>query len=452
MNTKTQNKTKHIDLLVHAGWVATVSEHSSNTDVQVNHSVAVHQGKILGILPTAQAKQRYTADSELNRSHHLVTPGLVNAHGHAAMSLMRGMADDIPLNTWLEEHIWPTEGEYVTESFVSQGTDLAIAEMIRSGTTCFSDMYFFPDVVARQARQAGIRACVGLILLDFPTIWAKNADEYISKGLALYDELKTDALINAIFAPHAPYTVSDEPLIKIRSLAAELGIPTQMHVHETAFEVQNALEQTQIRPLHRLNELGLLSPDFMAVHMTQLNEDDLALVKATGTHVIHCPESNMKLASGICPVNTLQKMGVNVALGTDGAASNNDLNMLGEMRSAAMLAKISNLDATAVNARTALRMATLNGAKALGIGHITGSLDKGKAADMISIDLHHLNTSPVYDPISQLVYAANSEQICDVWVNGQPLMQEHKLTGFNEQHLIHNAQQWRDKIINTPSK
>ena len=446
--TNKPNKRKAVDTLIHARWVIPVDNKQS---ILENHSIAVAGGKILAILDTELAREKYCSDDTRELSSHALIPGLVNAHAHSAMSLMRGLADDRPLMEWLENHIWPAEGQCVNEQFVTDGTQLAIAEMLKSGTTTFADMYFFPNIVAQQARRAGMRASVGLIALDFPTVWAQNADEYISKGVALHDEYKNDPLISTMFAPHAPYTVSDAPMQKIISLAAELEIPIQMHVHETAGEVAMAEEQSGKRPLERLYDMGMLCPDFMAVHMTQLSDREIKQLKQSKTHVVHCPESNMKLASGICPTAKLIKAGINVALGTDGAASNNDLDMLGEMRSAALLAKVSTGDATALDANTVLRMATLNGAKALGIDAVTGSLKKGKAADITAIDLNHISTQPVYCPVSQIVYAASREQVSDVWVNGKALLKNKQLTGFNEQHLLQGAQQWQEKIATSQS-
>lgn len=434
---------KQVDSIIHARWVIPVD---ANNSVLEHHAIAVQHGRIVAILPSEQMRKQYEAEDTRELEHHALIPGLVNAHGHLAMSLFRGLADDLPLMTWLQDHIWPAEGQWVKEQFVADGTQLAMAEMIKSGTTTFTDMYFFPNIVAREARSAGMRACIGLIAIDFPTVWAQTPDEYISKGVALHDEYRNDPMISTMFAPHAPYTVSDEPLTRIRTLADELRTPVQMHVHETRFEVDSAVEQSGERPLSRLDTLGFLNPDFMAVHMTELSDEEIALLAETGSHVVHCPESNMKLASGICPVQKLLDAGVNVALGTDGAASNNDLDMLGEMRSAALLGKVGSLDATAVSAESVLRMATINGANALGLGGVTGSLEQGKAADITAIDLNHISTQPVYNPVSQIVYAASREQVSDVWVNGKPLLKKGQLTGFNEQHLLQTAAQWQQQI------
>jgi 5-methylthioadenosine/S-adenosylhomocysteine deaminase len=421
---------KNIDTLLHAKWVIPVEDDKIRPGLHhlERHSIAIHEERILDILPSDKAKEDYNAQVEIDYSHHALMPGLINAHTHAAMSLFRGLADDLALMDWLENHIWPAESQWVNEEFVQLGTELAVAEMLRSGTTCFNDMYFFPDVVARVAEKTGIRASVGMIVLDFPTAWARDANEYIEKGLELHDNYRTNELISTTFAPHAPYTVSDEPLQKIRMLADELGLPVHMHVHETRHEISEAIEISGKRPLQRLTDLGLVFPNLLAIHMTQLDDEEIAQLASCGSHVVHCPESNLKLASGFCPVSKLMEAGVNVALGTDGAASNNDLDMFGEMKTAALLAKGVSQDATTVSAIEALKMATLNGAKALGLDAKTGSLALGKYADIIAVDFDTIETSPVYDPVSHLVYCCGREQISDVWIAGKHIMKNRTLT------------------------
>jgi len=362
------------------------------------------------------------------------------------MSLFKGMADDLPLMDWLNNHIWPAEQKWVTEEFVQDGSELAIAEMLRSGTTCFNDMYFFPDITARVARDAGIRACVGLIVVDFPTVWAQHAEEYIEKGLDLRDKYRTSSLIHTPFAPHAPFTVSDEPLQKIRVLADEMDLPVHIHVHETAHGVDEALKTTGKRRLQRLNELGLVSPNLVAVHMTQLTDDEITLLAQSGSHIVHCPESNLKLASGFCPVQKLLDAGINLALGTDSSASNNDLDMLGEMRTAALLAKGVAMDATALSAEQTLRMATINGAKALGLDQHIGSLEKGKYADIVAIDFDTLESTPVYHPVSHIIYSCNRNQVSDVWIAGKHLLKDRALTTLDEQKILRKTAVWNDKI------
>ena len=432
-----------VDTLIHSRWIAPVEPAATLFE---HHSVAIHEGRILDILPTEQARTSYSASVEHTLDRHLLIPGLINAHTHAAMSLLRGLADDLPLNEWLNDHIWPAESRWVNEEFVHDGTQLAIAEMLRSGTTCFNDMYFFPDVCARAAASSGIRASVGLIVLDFPTVWAHDADEYISRGLAVHDQYRSDPLIKTLFAPHAPYTVSDKPLEHIRVLADELDIGVHMHVHETADEVDKAIELTGKRPLARLHELGLISPAMLSVHMTQLTTEEISQYAASGGHVAHTPESNLKLASGFCPVQSLNAAGINVALGTDSAASNNDLDMLGEMRTAALLGKAVCNDASALPAHTVLEMATLNGAKALGIDEDVGSLLTGKWADIVAVRLDTIETQPVYDPVSQLVYASGREQVTDVWVAGRHLLKERRLTTLDGEDILERTRDWQSRI------
>lgn len=436
-----------IELLVVPEWIITVD---SGNQVLRHHAIAVKDSRILDILPVADAENRYTPRQTVVLPQHAVLPGLVNAHTHAAMSLLKGLADDLPLMDWLQNHIWPAEARWADEEFVYAGVQLAVAEMLRSGTTCFNDMYFFPEAAVKAVDEAGIRACIGLITIDFPTRWGSGPEEYLQKGLALHDSVQDKPLLTTAFAPHAPYTVSDEPLQKLLHLACELAIPVHMHVHETAFEVQQAQEQSGERPLTRLARLGLLDKHFLAVHMTQLNAEEIALLAEKGTHVIHCPESNLKLASGFCPVAKLAAAGVNVALGTDGNASNNDLDTLGEMRTAALLAKAVAQDASAIPASQALRMATLNGAKALGLDKDIGSLEPGKAADMIAVDFGTLEAQPLYDPVSHLVYCTSREQVTHVWVAGKPLLDNRHLTTLDESALLAKARAWQQKIGETP--
>jgi len=432
-----------VDTLIHARWIIPVEPEHTVLD---HHSLAIRDGRIVGLLPAQQARQQYSANEVIELNHHALLPGFVNAHTHAAMSLFRGLADDLPLMDWLTKHIWPAEGRWVSAEFVRDGAQLAVAEMLKSGTTCFSDMYFFPEATAQVAREAGIRAVIGLILIDFPPAYAQTPDEYIDKGLRLFDALRHESHITAAFAPHAPYSVSDGPLGRIRTVNSELNLPMHMHVHETAHEVDEAVSKTGQRPLARLDALDLVDPSLVAVHMTQLNDGEIARLGEVHAHVVHCPESNLKLASGFCPVHKLLQAGVNVAIGTDGAASNNDLDMLDELRMAALLAKAVSGEATAVPAHTALRMATLNGARALGLEAETGSLTPGKAADLTAIDLSALSSQPVYDPASQIVYAASREQITDVWVAGRRLLANRVLTTLDETAILLRAREWRDKI------
>ena len=431
-----------LDLLLLPTWLVPVEPAGV---VLEEHALGVRDGRIVFIGPRSEPDRFNTAEvRELPGC--LLAPGLINAHGHAAMTLFRGMADDLPLMTWLQEHIWPAEGRWVDEDFVRDGTNLAIAEQLKGGITCFSDMYFYPKIASQCVHDSGIRAQICVPLLDFPIPGARNFDEALHLGVELFGDLRHHPRIRIALGPHAPYTVNDENLNKVRVLADELDAPIQMHIHETASEVRESLEQRGERPLQRLARIGLLGPNLQAVHMTQVSDDDLALLVESNTSVVHCPESNLKLASGFCPVERLWQAGVNVAVGTDGAASNNDLDLLGETRTAALLAKAVAGSASALDAHRALRMATLNGARALGLEDVTGSLEVGKAADLVAFDLSGLAQQPVYDPVSQLIYASGRDCVKHAWVAGKVLLDERRLTRLDEQALHASAVAWGKRI------
>ncbi|MBD3877926.1 TRZ/ATZ family hydrolase [Pseudomonas kunmingensis] len=437
-----------LDLLLFPTWLVPVEPAGV---VLKGHGLGVRDGRIALIAPRAVAL-KYQAIETRELEGMLLAPGLINAHGHAAMTLFRGLADDLPLQRWLKDHIWPAESRWVDEDFVRCGTELAIAEQLKGGITCFSDMYFYPSVVSELVHKHGVRAQITIPVLDFPVPDARDADEALRKGVALFDDLKHHPRITIAFGPHAPYSVADDKLESIRVLVAEMDAGIHMHVHETAHEVQEALRKHGERPLARLARLQLLGPRFQAVHMTQVDDDDLALLTEHNCSVIHCPESNLKLASGFCPVERLWEAGINVAVGTDGAASNNDLDLLGETRTAALLAKAVAGSATALDAHRALRMATLNGARALGIDEHTGSLEVGKFADLVALDLSGLAQQPVYDPVSQLIYSTSRDTVRHVWVGGKQLLESGRLTRMDEQQVIANARQWGERISSTDQR
>ncbi len=420
-------------------------------EILTDHAVVVKDGKILAIAPQQFCDENfYSNDNQIFESH-VIMPGLINAHGHAAMTLFRGLADDLPLMEWLSDHIWPAEGKWVSEEFVYDGTKLAIAEMIRSGTSCFSDMYFFPEKAAKAAVEMGIRAQLCCPILDFPTAWGAGPEEYITKTMALHEQYRNNDSIQIAFGPHAPYTVSDAPLEKIKKLAIENKMQVQIHLHETQFEIDEALQHSGLRPIERLANIGLIGQDLslQCVHMTALDEQDITILQNSNVHIIHCPESNLKLASGFCETDKLLKKNINVALGTDGAASNNDLDMFGEMRTAALIAKPVAKDASAFNAITAIEAATINGAKALSIDHLTGSLEPGKSADFIAIDLNKLNSRPSYNIHSDIVYSINSQQVSNHWIQGKQLLKNGKFVDIDESAILKNAQAWANKIQET---
>jgi 5-methylthioadenosine/S-adenosylhomocysteine deaminase len=456
MSSTRENSQAQADLRINSHWIVTLENTANQVlthPVLIDYCLLVKDGIILAIEP--QSSCQISATETIDLGEQVLMPGWVNAHGHAAMSLFRGLADDLPLMTWLEQHIWPAEGRHVDEDFVSQGTELAIAEMIQSGTTTFADMYFYPQQSAEAALKSGIRAVCFTPVLDFPTNYAQNADEYIRKAVECNDHfnnhpMNEQGLVQIGFGPHAPYTVSDEPLKEITILADQLDMPVQIHLHETAFEVSESLEKFNKRPTQRLADIGFLNERVSCVHMTQIDDNDIAILQKTGACIIHCPESNLKLASGFCPVAKLSAAGIPLAIGTDGAASNNSLDMFSETKTAALLAKGISQDASAVPAIEALTMATLGGAKALGIDEITGSLKPGKAADIQAIDLNTLSSQPVFDPISHLVYCAKSTQVSHVWVNGRCLLKNGKLTTLDEETLINQAKGWAN-VIRTPT-
>ncbi|MEP6632927.1 MAG: TRZ/ATZ family hydrolase [Luteimonas sp.] len=431
------------DLLIEAGWVVPIEPHGV---VLEGHAVAVRDGAIVAIAPIDEARVRFAASETVSRPDGVLIPGLVNAHVHNPMTLLRGVADDLPLKAWLQGHIWPIEAAVIGPQFVADGISLAIAEMLRGGTTCCNENYFFPDVQAATYKRHGFRARVGLPVIDFPTAWAKTDDEYFDRATEVHDQWRNDALIATAFAPHAPYTVSDGNFERIRMLADQLDLPVHLHTHETAQEVAQSQQEHGQRPLARLDRLGLVNDRLIAVHMTQLTEAEIHLCAERGVSVVHCPESNLKLASGFCPACALQRAGVNVAIGTDGAASNNDLDMFGETRTAALLAKAVADDASGFDAATALRAATLGGAKAMGFDHLIGTIEAGKQADLVCVDMSPLETQPLHHIISQLIYATGRHQVSDVWIAGKRKLRRRELIDMDSEAILANTRQWRDRI------
>ena len=415
---------ERVDTLIIAGWVIPVVPRGR---VLENYAVCMRGDKIVALIPAAEADS-YNAAEVIRLPEHVVLPGFINMHGHAALSLLRGYADDCSLLSFLYDYVWPAESTHSCPDFVRDGVDLAIVEMLRSGTTCFSDMYFFPDTVAERVQRAGMRGQVVFTIMDSPPTWSENADACITKGMAVWDKFRDNKLVTVVLGPHAPYSVSKSVFGRIAELSSEFNIPVHIHLHETADEVREAEQTNSHRPLATLHAMGLINAQTQCVHMTTLNDTEIELLADTGAHVIHCPESNMKISAGRCPVAKLQVAGVNIALGTDSPISNNDLSMLGEMRSAALLAKIGDNDPTVLSARKVLEMATINGAIALGRQEDLGSIETGKLADLIAIDFAQPETQPLYDPISQLVYATHAQQVTHTWVAGRCLMRERELT------------------------
>ena len=415
-------------------------------EVLEQHALVIHGRTISAILPREKLADTFPEAEICALPGRVLLPGLINAHAHSAMTLLRGLADDLPLMRWLEDHIWPAEQACVGPDYVRAGTELAIAEMLLGGTTCFNDNYFFPDVAAQTAIRAGMRALVGLPVISVPTAWATTEDEYFSRGLAVHQDLIGEALVSTAFAPHAPYTVSDSAFARIRDLAEEVDIPVHLHLLEAAGEIEASRQQYRCHPIDRLEKLGLFNDRLLAVHMTQLEARDMDRVARAGVHVLHCPASNLKLASGMCPVAALVERGVNVCIGTDGAASNNTLDMFAEMRLTALLAKGLSGNPEAVPAEQALAMATLNAARALGLDDQIGSLEAGKQADLIAVALDRIETLPVHHVCSQLVYATGRNQVTDVWVAGRPLVKDGKLTSLDTDRIRSEASTWQRRL------
>ena len=431
------------DFLVLPRWIIPVEPAGKTLE---DHALAVRDERIFALLPSAEAVRRWPQARRVERPEHIVIPGLVNAHTHAGMTLLRGFADDLSLQTWLENHIWPAETRHLSEDYVRAGTELALLEMVRSGTTCFADMYFFPDIGVEVARSRGVRMAVGLPMIDFPTHWAEDRQVSLRKNAELYGRYRGEPGVSFAMAPHAPYSVDDSGLALCAKLAQERDIPIHTHVHETAGEIAESLQTHKRRPLARMDELGLVNERLMAVHATQLEDTEIAMLAERGCSVVHCPQSNLKLASGFAPVDALLTAGANVALGTDSTASNNDLDLLEEMKTAALLAKAVSGNAETVSAGAALEMATLAGARALGIDDETGALVPGKAADFVALDLSAANTQPVYDPASQVAYSCKSSQVSDVWVRGRALMEAGRLVWDDEDRILAQAREWGTKI------
>lgn len=431
------------DLVIEARWIAMVV---ANQAVLENHAVVVQAGVIVDVLPTLEARQKYTATSLVCLEDHVLIPGLINCHTHAGMSLMRGLADDVALMPWLEQHIWPAEHAVVSERYVQDATLLACAEMLSGGITCFNEMYFYPQATAIATTQAGMRANLGLVVIDFPSAYASDADDYLQKGFDAHDGWRNNALITSSIAPHAPYTVSNQTLQKVVTYAEQLGLGIHTHLHETLDEIVKSEAQYGLRPIQRLAEFGLLGPNLVAAHCVHLLANEIELLAEHGCHIAHCPSSNLKLASGIAPLTQLLAQGINVGLGTDGAASNNRLDVFAEMRLSALLAKGISGDATVVPAHQALAMATINAARAMGLDHKIGSIEVGKLADLAAVKLNDIATAPYYDPISHLVYACGREHVTHTWVAGELRYSNGVYSNIEPNELKEIINTWQPKL------
>lgn len=444
----TEQTKKQVDLIIEARWVLPIVPRNKMLE---RTAVVVSNGVIQDLLGIEACKLKYSATKTIHLMDHVLIPGLINLHTHMGMTLMRGLADDKALMLWLEKHIWPAEKQLVSERFVRDNALFACAELLSGGVTCFNDMYFYPQATADAAVQAGIRAQLGLVVLEFPTAYAADADDYIQKGLEARDSWRNSPLLTSSMAPHAPYTVADATYEKVITYAEQLGMGVHTHLHETADEISRSIDQHGVRPIRRMANLGLLGPNVTAAHCVQMNDEDLNLIKSYGVHVAHCPSSNLKLGSGVAPVSNMLNETINVGIGTDSAASNNRLDMFTEMRLAALLAKGSTGDASVVPACQALEMATINGAKALGLDDKIGSLEIGKLADLAAIRIADVETLPCFDPISHLVYVCGREHVSHVWVSGdlryeKPVNQSGVFANIEPLELKEIAFLWQSKL------
>ena len=442
---KDPNK-KNASIIISASWIFT-----SDPEGQLlsDYSVVIENDKIIDLTPQSKVFDEYEADNTYQLTDHILIPGLINTHTHAAMSLFKGSADDLPLQEWSNKHIWPAEKEFVNSSFVKDGSILGLSEMIKSGITTFNDMYFFPDATAEAVKELGVRSNIGLVVLDFPTNYATDPEDYLLKGFEFRDKWRNEELITTSIAPHAPYSVSDEAFTLINTYAEELGVNIHTHLHETQWEIEDSIDKYGITPVQRLNNLGIIGPSLMAAHCVYLNEQDMTILAKNKVSIVHNPSSNMKLGSGIADVAKMLKQNLSVSLGTDSSASNNRLDIMEEMRLAALLIKGSTKSPELIPAKEAIKMATINGAKALGLGSVIGSIEKNKKADLVAIDLSAIENQPIYNPISTLVYSSSRSDVSYVWIDGKIKLKEKKLVDIDEERIIQLAKKWQRKLKKT---
>ena len=437
---------KNASIIISASWIFT-----SNSEGQLlsNYSIVIENDKIIDLVPQDKVFDEYEANDIYQLTDHILIPGLINTHTHAAMSLFKGFADDLPLQDWLNDYIWPAEKEFINSSFVKDGSILALSEMIKSGVTTFNDMYFFPDATAEAVKELGVRSNIGLVVLDFPTNYATDPEDYLLKGFEFRDKWRNEELITTSIAPHAPYSVSDEAFTLINTYSEELNINIHTHLHETQWEIEDSIEKYGITPVQRLNNLGIIGPSLMAVHCVHLNDQDMATLAKNKVSIVHNPSSNMKLGSGIADIAKMLKQNLNISLGTDSSASNNRLDMMEEMRLAALLIKGSTKSPESFSANEAIKMATINGAKALGLESIIGSIEKNKKADLVAIDLNSIENQPIYNPLTTLVYSSSRSDVSYVWIDGEIKLKDKKLVKIDEERIIQLAKKWQRKLKKT---
>ena len=437
---------KNASIIISASWIFT-----SNSEGQLlsDYSIVIENDKIIDLVPQDKVFDEYEANDTYQLTDYILIPGLINTHTHAAMSLFKGFADDLPLQDWLNDYIWPAEKEFINSSFVKDGSILALSEMIKSGVTTFNDMYFFPDATAEAVKELGVRSNIGLVVLDFPTNYATDPEDYLLKGFEFRDKWRNEELITTSIAPHAPYSVSDEAFTLINTYSEELSINIHTHLHETQWEIEDSIEKYGITPVQRLNNLGIIGPSLMAVHCVHLNDQDMATLAKNKASIVHNPSSNMKLGSGIADIAKMLKQNLNISLGTDSSASNNRLDIMEEMRLAALLIKGSTKSPESFSANEAIKMATINGAKALGLESIIGSIEKNKKADLVAIDLNSIENQPIYNPLTTLVYSSSRSDVSYVWIDGEIKLKDKKLVKIDEERIIQLAKKWQRKLKKT---
>lgn len=438
-----QKRKTIVDLIIHGGTIVTMD---GSRRVIENGSVAVKGGRVVAVGPVAELDHAYTAREVINAAGKAVIPGLINGHTHVPMTLFRGLADDLDLQEWLTKYIFPAEAKNVNEEFVRVGTRLGLAEMIRGGTTTYCDMYYFEDAIADESSKAGVRGVLGETIIDFPVADNKTNAEAMAYVEDFVKKWKGNALIVPAIAPHAPYTVSEEHLKAVRAFSDRTGAPIVIHVSETKREVDDSIKTKGASPVDYLDRIGFLNNRVIAAHVVWPTEEEIGVLKRLGVGVVHNPQSNMKLASGVAPIPEMIRQELRLGLGTDGAASNNDLNMWEEMDTAAKLHKLISNDPKVVTALQALELATISGARALHLEKEIGSIEVGKRADLVIVDLDDLNQTPYFNIYSELVYATKAADVRTVIIEGRVVMRDRRLLTLNEETIKSDARRYRERI------
>lgn len=433
-----------VDYILRADYLLTMEDDMS---VIRDGAVAVTGTDITGTGSFDEISEKYSSDNITDGENRVIFPGLINTHTHAPMVYFRGLADDLPLQDWLEKHIWPAETKWLTEEFVSDSIELAVLEMLKAGVTTYADQYFYQNAAGKKLEKLGMRGVLGAGIIDFPSLYAKTADDYFTNAKNLIENWKDSDLVTPCIAPHATYTCGPDNYKRAKEMAEKYDVMIHTHLAETQFEVSETERRYGKTPVEYFEDIGLLSDRLFAAHCVWLTDNEIELLAKRNVGVSHCIESNLKLASGFAPVDRLLKAGVIVAFGTDGAASNNDLCILGEMSTAAKVHKAVSGDPTVLDSRTALMMATKNGAHILGLGDTVGTLEEGKKADLVIASLDRPHLLPIYDIYSHITYCMRPSDIETVMVNGKIVVQDSRLVTADEEEILATARKWQKKII-----